>query len=116
MAPLIKIRHGETVQRTRVTRDGSADASGTPALIEHVAFTRPSVSINDDQRGRRAIVERNMCCPRGADVVAGDRIARTNGEVYSVISESHADVDHPLTGHNLGIKKYRVRTAQAPRG
>ncbi|WP_100466668.1 hypothetical protein [Mycobacteroides abscessus] len=117
MGPLIRIRYGETVQRTRVTRTGETDTSAPPVPIEKVAFARVQNVIRDDEhRGRRSTIERNMWCPRGADIAFGDRITRTNGEAYSVISGAQGDVDHPLTGHNLGVKRYRVRSVQAPGG
>lgn len=113
----IRIRRGETVQRTRVARSGETDTASAPVPIKAVAFARAqSVVSNDDQRGRRIIIERNMFCPRLADVRQGDRIERTNGEIYSVITPALGDVDHPLSGHNLGVKKLRVRTVAAPHG
>lgn len=117
MGPLIRVRYGETVQRTRVARSGEADSKSSPVPIKRTAFGRAqSVVINDDQRGRRTVIERNWFCPRGADVRQGDRIERTNGEVYSVISPPLGDVNHPLSGHNLGVKKHRVRTVSTPHG
>lgn len=114
---LIRIRRGETVAVTRVTRDGSADSPEAMPDVEKTAFGKPSsITLDDAQRGRRTVIERNWFCARAADVATGDRITRANGEQYSVIAGPFGDNDHPLTGHDFGIKRYRVRGVSAPRG
>ncbi|MFN3005138.1 hypothetical protein [Mycolicibacterium wolinskyi] len=120
---LLKIRRGETVTVARVTRDGSGDATTPKADVRKSAFGKPeTVAIEDDQRGRRTVVERNWFCHRTGpggqpvDVEAGDRITRANGETYSVLAGPFGDNDHPLTGSDLGVKRYRVRRVGAPRG
>lgn len=114
---MIRLRRGETVQVTRVTRTGSSESKTELPAIAKCAFGKhQGVSTDDELRGRRSVVERNFWCPRGADVQEGDRLTRTNGEVYTVVSEPFGDVDHPMTGHNLGVKRHRVRRVSAPRG
>lgn len=117
---MIRLRRGETVQVTRATRTGTDDTGPTslPAIARS-AFGKPqSIILDDDMRGRRTVIERNFWCPRDepAGLQEGDRITRTNGEIYTVISEAFADVDHPMTGHNLGVKRHLVRRVSAPRG
>ncbi|BDY33161.1 hypothetical protein hbim_07136 [Mycolicibacterium mageritense] len=113
---MIEIVDGETVSVKRVTRTGSSESSVDMPDIEDTAFGSASVSQDDDMRGRRTIIERSWFCDRGTDIEAGDRITRGNGEVYSVIEGPFADTDHPLTGDDLGVKWYRVRRVNSPRG
>lgn len=113
----ITIRRGETVTVTRVTRDGSSDSPAPAGSVTKTAFGKEeALTPLDDHGGRRTIVERNWFCHRGSDVQAGDRISRANGETYSVIAGPFGDVDHPLSGSDLGVMKFRLRRVAAPRG
>lgn len=117
MVRRLRIRRGETVTVTRVTRDGTADDQAPLPDVAQTAFGKPgTVTVEDDQRGRRFAVERNWFCPRDADVQAGDRITRSNGDTYTVFAGPFGDTDHPLTGTNFGVKRFRVRRIGAPRG
>ena len=116
---MIKIRRGETVQVTRVIRDGSEGAETVMPAVENTAFGKElqqMASEEDTMRGRRVVIERKWFCPRGADVRMGDRITRANGEVYMLITNAFADLDHPLSGSDLGVMRFLARTVQAPRG
>ena len=114
--PVIEIIDGETVSVKRVTRTGSSQSSVDMPDVEDTAFGSASTSQDDDMRGRRTIIDRSWFCPRDADVAAGDQITRENDEVYNVVEGPFGDTDHPLTGDDLGVKWYRVRRVNSPRG
>lgn len=114
--PVIEIVDGETVSVKRVTRTGSGESSVAMPDVEDSAFGSASTSQDDEMRGRRTVIDRPWFCGRDADVEAGDRITRGNGEVYTVIEGPFGDTDHPLTGDDLGVKWYRTRRVNSPRG
>lgn len=113
---LISITAGETVKASRITRTDDGDTPADLPDVAQSAFGTETVAELDDMRGRRTIVERSWFCPRDADVAAGDRITRANGEVYSVLSEEFGSMPHPLTGSVFGVKSYRVRRVHTPHG
>ena len=111
------MRYGEPVQVARPVRDGSDQEITPVGTINNTVFGRiRSASLDHEERGRRSTVERNWFCPTGSNVQQGDRITRTNGDTYSVISDAHGDANHPITGHQFGYVKYRLRRVIAPRG
>ncbi|MCV7277090.1 hypothetical protein [Mycolicibacter arupensis] len=107
---------GETVTITGVSRDGSGDTSRRRGTVDDTEFGEATEVYLDDHRGRRAVIERSWFCPRteNVGVVAGDRITRANGEVYSVWAGPFGDNPHPISGRELGQKVYRIRSVQAP--
>lgn len=113
---MIDIIDGETVTVTRVVRDGDTESSAAGGTIEQTVFGSSTVVEDTDMRGRRTVIERRWFCPRGSDVAAGDKIARSNGEVYQLIEGPLADENHALTGEDLGVCYFRTRRVSVPRG
>ncbi len=110
---------GETVTVQRIIRNGGTDTVIPMPPVHNSMFgnvLQQLVDQEDSMRGRRAAVERTWACARGEDIRITDRITRTNGDTYTVTSNAVADTVHPMSGTDLGIKKYYVRLVQAPRG
>lgn len=112
-------RYGETVTVNRVIRDASGDTTVALPPVANTAFgkeVQQMISDDDSMRGRRVVVETTWFCPRSADVRKGDRITRPNGDIYTVMSDAFGNVNHPMSGVDLGVKRYLVRIVQVPRG
>jgi hypothetical protein len=87
---------GATIDVARPSPDFGETVYGTPVSVDNVVVVPPQLFV-----------------PRGSDVKVGDRFTYQN-VTYFVTKPVAWDMDHPMSGENLGYVEFTIGTEKGP--
>ncbi|WP_143876091.1 hypothetical protein [Nocardia fluminea] len=109
MMESIGIAFGQTIAVLR----GPGDRVGDRALAVHHtiddAVFWPESIAGDDNRRDTSTVFGYVAVPRGAELLAADRVRLADNTVWALVAAPQWDHVHPMTGWNPGYKVARVK-------
>lgn len=100
---------GSTINPERFTDTDFGESSWQeldPIPNAVVALDKPVAIANE--AGRPYSQDGALYVPRGADLRNGDRFDY-QGKTFGVVGDARWDMEHPLTGNDLGYVEYSIR-------